>query len=256
VSSSGQAAPELVVHPDAAAVQAVTAGRLLAALLDAQARNLDAQADVVLTGGGVGIGVLAALCVAPGRDALAWGRLHVWWGDERWVPEDDPDRNAGQARAALLDAVPVNSEKVHVMAAGRPGASMDADAAAYAGELEERARERGDAGPVPAFDVLLLGTGPEGHVGSVFPHSTAVAEQTRPVVAVPDCPKPPEQRLTLTLPAMRAAREVWVVTAGEEKADAVAAVMHGAREVDVPAAGARGRLRTLWLVDRAAASRV
>jgi 6-phosphogluconolactonase len=102
----------------------------------------------------------------------------------------------------------------------------------------------------------MLGVGPEGHVASVFPDSPAVHDTGSAVVAVRDCPKPPPTRVSLTLPTIRTARQVWLCVAGEGKAEAVAAAVGGAAEVDCPAAGARGTERTLWLVDRAAASRL
>jgi 6-phosphogluconolactonase len=102
---------------------------------------------------------------------------------------------------------------------------------------------------------LLLGVGPDAHVASLFPGMPALYEEERPVVAVRGAPKPPPTRLTLTLPAIQAAKEVWLVTAGRDKAPAVRlALSSGAGPVQVPAAGARGKLRTLVLVDRAAAA--
>jgi 6-phosphogluconolactonase len=98
--------------------------------------------------------------------------------------------------------------------------------------------------------------GPEGHTASVFPHSPAVYETERTVVAVHGCPKPPPTRVTLTLPAIRRASEVWIVTTGEAKAPAVAMALGGAGETAVPVAGARGRRRTRWLLDRAAAAKL
>jgi 6-phosphogluconolactonase len=104
--------------------------------------------------------------------------------------------------------------------------------------------------------VLLLGMGPEGHTASVFPHSPAVYETERSVVAVHGCPKPPPTRVSLTLPAIHKAAEVWIVTTGESKAGAVALALGGAGEVAIPVAGARGQRRTLWLLDRAAAAKL
>jgi 6-phosphogluconolactonase len=98
--------------------------------------------------------------------------------------------------------------------------------------------------------------GGEGHINSLFPHTAAVRETARPVVGVTDSPKPPPQRITLTLPAVRRSREVWLVVAGAEKADAVAAAVGGADPVDLPAAGARGREATVWLLDEEAASKL
>jgi 6-phosphogluconolactonase len=104
--------------------------------------------------------------------------------------------------------------------------------------------------------VLLLGLGGEGHTASIFPSSPAARDTGRSVVAVRDCPKPPPTRISLTFPAIRSAAEVWMVAAGETKADPVALALAGARETELPAAGARGRQRTLWLVDQAAASKL
>ncbi|NVI92483.1 6-phosphogluconolactonase, partial [Actinomadura sp. BRA 177] len=110
----------------------------------------------------------------------------------------------------------------------------------------------GDA--VPAFDVLMLGVGPDAHVASLFPGTPALHDE-RPVVAVRDSPKPPPTRISLTFPSLRAAREVWVLAAGESKAEAVRLGLSAGTElVKAPVAGARGRERTLFLLDRAAAS--
>jgi 6-phosphogluconolactonase len=108
---------------------------------------------------------------------------------------------------------------------------------------------------VPSFDVLLLGIGPDGHVASLFPGLPALYDE-RPVVAVRGAPKPPPTRLTLTLPAIQCAREVWVLAAGADKAGAIRLALSDVGPVQVPAAGARGRQRTLFLLDRAAASRL
>jgi 6-phosphogluconolactonase len=264
---------ELIVHRDAGLLAKATAARVITTLVDAQAARGDAS--LVLTGGGIGIALLRAIRNNPAVDAVDWTRLDVWFGDERFVPAESPDRNARQAREALLDHVPVDDKRVFEMGhdaapgAGGPtgphadGASSDGvgsvgfpdpeqAAAQYASLLAARA----PAGePVPPFDVLLLGVGPEGHVASIFPDSpTATAAE--PVVAVRDCPKPPPTRVSFTFPTIQAARQVWVIVAGEEKADAVAQVAAGASPLAVPAAGAVGRERTLWLADRAAASRV
>ncbi|SBW22382.1 6-phosphogluconolactonase [Candidatus Protofrankia californiensis] len=106
---------------------------------------------------------------------------------------------------------------------------------------------------VPSFDVLLLGVGPDGHVASLFPGSPAVHARAA-TVAVYQSPKPPPTRISLTLPAIQAAREVWLLAAGEAKADAVASAFSGASPTEIPAVGACGRQRTLWLLDRAAAA--
>jgi 6-phosphogluconolactonase len=245
--------PLVVVHPDADALAEAVAARLITRLADVQAAR--GGASVVLTGGGVGTASLAAIARSPARSALDWGRLEVWWGDERFLPSGHADRNETQARAALLDQVPVRADTVHPMPAsdaadvrGDPEVAADLYRAALAASARPENHSR-----VPAFDVLLLGVGPDAHVASLFPDQPALYE-TRPVVAVHGAPKPPPTRLTLTLPAIRTAQEVWLVVAGEDKAAAVRMALSGGGEVQVPAAGARGRHRTLWLLDRPAAS--
>ncbi|WP_443050899.1 6-phosphogluconolactonase [Streptomyces sp. H27-D2] len=229
------------------------AARLITKVVDAQSAR--GSASVVLTGGRNGNGLLAALAEAPARDAVDWSRLDLWWGDERFLPDGDPERNVTQAREALLDSVPLDPARVHVMAAsnGPYGGDVEAAAAAYADELAAAARPE-DHACVPSFDVLLLGVGPDTHVASLFPELPAVRESERTVVGVHGAPKPPPVRISLTLPAIRAAREVWLLAAGEDKAKAAAIALSGAGEIQAPAAGAYGRSRTLWLLDRAAAS--
>ncbi|MER6694901.1 6-phosphogluconolactonase [Streptomyces minutiscleroticus] len=247
--------PQLVVHRDKDLMAQAAAARLITKIVDAQASA--GSASVVLTGGRNGNGLLAALRDAPARDAVDWSRLDLWWGDERFLPAGDPERNETQAREALLDAVPLDPKRVHAMPAsnGPYGDDAEAAAAAYAAELAAAAGPESHAG-VPAFDVLMLGVGPDTHVASLFPELPAVRETERTVVAVHGAPKPPPTRITLTLPAIRAAREVWLLAAGEDKAEAVAITLSGAGEVQAPAAGAYGRSRTLMLLDSTAASRL
>jgi len=236
---------EVVVHATPALLAAATAARLVTRLVDVQATGR--VPSIVLTGGGVGTEVLAALAASPARDAVDWRRVEIFWGDERFVPAHSDDRNEKGARAALLDALRLDPGRVHAMAPsdGPHGGDVDAAAAAYARLVATR----------PGFDILMLGMGPEGHVASIFPASPAVYED-RLVVAVRNCPKPPPTRISMTLPLIRTAVEVWMVVAGEGKAGAVSMGLGGAGEVALPAAGAIGTSRTLWLLDRAAASRL
>ncbi|MDQ1696010.1 MAG: 6-phosphogluconolactonase [Frankiaceae bacterium] len=246
--------PLVVVHRDAALLARAVAARLVTVLVDAQAAR--GSASVVLTGGGIGIASLRELAASPARDAIDWDALDVWWGDERFLPAGHPDRNETQAREALLDSVELDPARVHPLGAsdGPDGDDLDAAADRYAAELATASRPE-DHGPVPTFDVLLLGVGPDGHVASLFPETPSLYDQ-RIVVAVRSAPKPPPTRLSLSLAAINAAREVWLVAAGEEKAGAVRLAVSGAGPTAVPAAGAQGRSRTLWLLDRPAASRL
>jgi len=245
---------EVLIHHDAGLLARAAAARLVTSLVDRQAAA--GSASLVLTGGGIGTAVLAELAAAPARDAVDWRRLDIWWGDERFLPAGHPERNETGARAALLRHLDANPARVRPMPAadGPDGDDPEAAAARYASWLAAAARPE-DHGPVPSFDVLLLGIGLDGHVASLFPGLPALYDE-RPVVAVRGAPKPPPLRLSLTLPAIRCAREVWVLAAGAEKAGAVRLALSDVGPVQVPAAGARGRQRTLFLLDRAAASRI
>ncbi|WP_431045019.1 6-phosphogluconolactonase [Streptomyces sp. P1-3] len=245
--------PQIVVHRDKELMVQAAAARLITKIVDAQAAR--GSSSVVLTGGRNGNGLLAALAAAPARDAVDWSRLDVWWGDERYLPDGHPDRNVTQAREALLDSVPLDPARVHPMPASNGPFGSDAEAAAeaYAAELAAAAGPE-NRSLVPSFDVLLLGVGPDAHVASLFPELPAVRETERTVVGVRGAPKPPPNRISLTLPAIRGAREVWLLAAGEDKAKAVTIALSGAGEIQAPAAGAYGRGRTLWLLDAAAAA--
>jgi 6-phosphogluconolactonase len=248
-------APDVAVHADPDVLAAAVAARLITKLVDLQSAG--GTPKIVLTGGGTGTAVLEQIRATVARDAVDWGRVEFYWGDERFLAPGDPERNETQAREALLDHVPVDPAKVFPMGAdeGTGPAGAEAAAQAYADVLARAARPE-DHGPVPTFDVLMLGMGGEGHTASVFPHSPAVYETERSVVAVHGCPKPPPTRVSLTLPAIRRAAEVWIMTTGEAKAAAVAMGLGGAGEVAIPVAGAQGRRRTRWLLDRAAASKL
>ncbi|MBB5915889.1 6-phosphogluconolactonase [Nocardia transvalensis] len=224
---------------------AAAAARFVAVVTEAQAQR--GSASVVITGGGTGIGLLEVVRKAPGD--IDWSRLDVFWGDERFVPAGDPERNELQARQALLDHVPVDPARVHPVAASDGEYPDPVEAAAeYSAAVHAHLAEHG------SFDLHLLGMGGEGHVNSLFPDTDAVREEHELVVAVTNSPKPPPVRVTLTLPAVRRARHVVLVVGGAAKSEAVAAVVSGASPVDIPAAGAEGTESTTLLLDEPAAA--
>ncbi|MBJ7399469.1 6-phosphogluconolactonase [Mycolicibacterium sp.] len=236
-------------YPDTDVLVAAAGDRLAAEISEAIAAR--GRAMVVLTGGGTGIGLLKIL----GSHTTDWSRVHLFWGDDRYVPHDDDERNEKQAREALLDHIDIPVGNIHPMPASDAGFGDDLDAAAQA--YNDMLAANAEAGePAPVFDVHLLGMGGEGHINSLFPHTAAVLEKHRMVVGVEDSPKPPPRRITLTLPAVRRSRQVWLVVSGEAKAEAVAAAIGGADPADVPAAGAIGIEATVWLLDAAAARRL
>jgi 6-phosphogluconolactonase len=244
--------PEVFVYASGDLLASAAAARCVTRLSDAIAAQR--HAHLVLTGGGIGTKVLAAIAAAPARDAVDWRSVDFWWGDERFEASGDPERNETGARAALLDALGVDQAQVHAVPGpdGPDGDDPDAAAARYAAELAAAAAPGAE---VPVFDVLMLGIGPEGHVASIFPESPA-AHATGSVVAVRNSPKPPPTRISLTFGAIQAAREVWILASGAEKADAVAEAVSGVSQDKLPAAGARGRDRTLYLIDEAAAGQL
>jgi 6-phosphogluconolactonase len=246
--------PTLVVHHSGDLLAQAAAARLVTRLVDVQSTGR--AASLVLTGGTIAARTYAAVADSPAHAAVDWGRVDLWWGDERFLPAGDPDRNDTQARDALLDRVPVDPDRTHPMPAtdGSSGDQPDQAAADYADALRRATRPE-DHGAVPVFDLLLLGVGPDGHVASLFPEHPALYDE-RAVTAVRGAPKPPPTRLSMTFPTLLSAREVWFLVSGADKAQAVRLALSGAGRMQVPAAGVRGRQRTLWLLDRDAAREV
>jgi 6-phosphogluconolactonase len=216
---------------------------------------------VALTGGGMGTAVLRAASAHLDRDRIDWSLVHFWWGDERFVPAGDPDRNDSGADAALLDRIAVPAANVHRMAASDQGLTIAAGADAYAADLAvfgptATAATGYITGPWPSFDICFLGVGPDAHIASLFPDRPEIRITERAAVPVLDSPKPPPQRITLTRPVINSSKRVWLVLAGSDKASALGLALAGASYLSVPAAGAKGRRRTVFFVDSAAAAQV
>lgn len=238
------ALPVVVVHPSKQSLADAAAARLVTALVDAQARRPEAQ--VALTGGSMGSAIIASVLEVPARSAVDWSRVRVWWGDERYLPAGDSERNDTQNDAAGLADLGLDPDKVHRVSGPDTSESAEASAEAYSAAL----REHGQG----SFDVVLLGVGPDGHVASLFPHHEAQRVTDAAAVAVHHSPKPPPDRVSLTFECLDRSREVWFLVAGDDKADAVAAALApGADRWDVPASGPRGDEATRWLVDADAA---
>ncbi len=245
--------PTVIVHRTSDELAASVCSRLITTLVDVQSAGR--VPHWVLTGGSIADQVHRSVADSSARDAVDWSRVEFWWGDERFVPVDDDDRNERQAREALIDVLKVDPSRVHPMpSSDGPHPDADSAAAAYA-EVLRRSTQPEDHGVVPTFDVVMLGVGPDGHVASLFPERPALYDE-RPVTAVRGAPKPPPTRLTMTMPTLQRSREVWFVVSGEEKAKAVHLALSGAGTVQIPAAGPRGLQRTLWLLDQSAASQL
>lgn len=232
-------AAEVLVHSTADDVAEALAARLMSRLLEIQREPR--IPEVALTGGRIATRAYERLGQEGRRSAVDWSRVGLWWGDERFVPADDDERNARQALTALAP-LPLDLTRVHPMPASGDGVDLDGAAEAYAQELGHT-----------AMDLCLLGVGPDGHVASIFPeHPSSYAEGR--VIAVRASPKPPPERTSLTLEVINTSAEVWFCVTGADKADAVRRALSGAGPLQIPAAGAHGRERTLWLLDQEAAA--
>lgn len=247
----GWAEKRVVISSDPSALAESVAPRFLSRVEKRVAEGK--LAHVSLTGGSMGAAVLAAAGASPRVARIDWSRVHFWWSDERFVPRGHADRNDRQAREAFLDGLDIPQENIHSTLASDEGLDLDAAAAAYAAEL---ARFPGSEGDWPSFDVCFLGVGPDGHIASLFPDRPEIHITDQSVVAVRDSPKPPPERITMTRPVINSSKRVWLVLAGGDKAAALGLALAGASYASVPAAGAKGRKRTTFFVDRAAAAQV
>lgn len=262
--------PKVSIHPDSTLLAATVAARLITRLVDVQ--NERGSATVVLTGGSLGTAALAAVAASPACSAVDWRRVDFWWGDERFLSATDPDRNAVQARQALLGELGLAESQIHEFGSSDDFPDQDAAAADYATRLQDAAdAERslaedadgtsdnasdGQDTRLPRFDVLLLGVGPDAHIASLFPEMPGIRTKEQTVVGVAGAPKPPPLRMSLTLEAVNSAQEIWIAAGGQDKAGAVGLALAGAGPAQVPAAGARGRRKTLWLIDQEAAAQL
>jgi 6-phosphogluconolactonase len=244
---------QVVVRPDKAAVADTVGARFLEVLTSALAAGR--VAHVCLTGGSMGGAVLTAARGLSGFDGIDWSRVHFWWGDDRFVPASDPERNENESREALLGLIDVPAENVHAMAPSDAGVTVEEGARAYERELG-RFIDPDAAGPWPSFDVCFLGVGPDAHIASLFPDRGEIQVTDRAALPVYDSPKPPPVRITLTRPVINSSQRIWMVMAGPDKASALNLAVAGASYARVPAAGAKGRLETMFYVDEAAASQL
>jgi 6-phosphogluconolactonase len=203
--------------------------------------------SIVLSGGSTPR-ALYRLLASEFRALIPWTNVQVFWGDERYVPAEDPRSNYRMAKETLLDPVACPPANIHPMPTHFP----NADEAARDYELTLRNHF---VGGWPDFDLVLLGIGDDGHTASLFPGSLALAERTRWVVAA-RAPVEPHVRLTLTLPALTRAAAVYVLVAGATKAKALRHVLEGAGDwIKYPAAGVRLEAESvIWWADREAAA--
>ncbi|WP_110241375.1 6-phosphogluconolactonase [Nocardioides gilvus] len=234
------------VHDDSTALADAVAQAFLDLLVRVQAEGRDPH--VVLTGGSMAGLVHARIAELAPDTGVDWGRVHFWWGDERFVPADDTERNAVQAQAALLGRLGVTPRFVHRAPASDTAPDAATAARQYAEELEAQAPR--------TFDLVMLSLGPDGHIASLFPgHDALDADESEWTVAVTDSPKPPPQRVSLSLAALARTSELWLMATGAEKAEAVVRSRTPGPVSEAPLrALLHGGAQVKWYMDRAATS--
>jgi 6-phosphogluconolactonase len=231
---------------DRTALMRAAAERVVSSAAEAIERH--GRFDWALSGGSTPEQLYTLLASRELLPRIDWSRVSFFFGDERCVPPDDPQSNYRMALASLLGPLGVPAERVHRML-GELGAEIAAER--YQAELERCLAREGNG--LPAFDLVLLGMGADGHTASLFPGTAALDERARWVAGShPDGLVP---RVTLTLPLINAARRVLFLVSGADKAQAAREVLHGSSPLPLPAA----RVRPLaadaeWLLDAAAAS--
>jgi glucose-6-phosphate dehydrogenase assembly protein OpcA len=251
--SQGKPEPTDVVASDADSLVLRIAADVAAQVGSAIAERGEAQ--LVVTGGGLGTKVGNALASAFADRGVDAGAVHVWWGDERFVEPGSTERNDEGIREGFLEAAGLDPAKVHRVPGTASGMSLEEAAAWYGQQLDQAGgdtpfRTRGLA----FFDALLLGVGPDGHVASLFPEHPAQKDDGASAIAVTDSPKPPPERVSLTWPVLNSARHVLLLAAGAEKADAVARAHGEINPWEVPASSVRGLESTTWYLDEASAA--
>ncbi len=212
------------------------------------------RAIVALSGGSTPKQMGSILAREPYRSRIPWGHVHVFWGDERFVPLGSPESNAGEAKRGFLDLVPIPPDNVHPW-------DTATDTSDEAAEQYERAIREvfGTPTEMPRFDLVLLGMGDDGHTASLFPNTTALAANG-PLAVSNFVPKLGAERLTLTAPVLDAGREILFLVGGPGKAQTLSAVLEGPEDpITLPAQSIRpssGDGRLDWLVDEDAAARL
>lgn len=244
--------PLLIPHADKTELALAGGTRIINVLATSIAR--DGLAHISLTGGTMGIAVLADIAQNPLRSTVDWSKVHFWWSDERFVASGHADRNEQQAKDALLDSLALPAENLHIMGAADAFTSPEEAASSYAAELA-RFAPAGEASPL--FCLTLLGMGPDGHIASLFPDRGEILEAQAQALAVHNSPKPPPTRVSLTLPVINYSERIWFLIAGADKAEATGRLLAAAQLAEselteqilteTPAAGARGLLETLVL---------
>ena len=241
---------DIVTVSSAPELAADVAARLVATIVSVQADG--GIARIVLTGGRIAEQILTQ--VSASAADIDWTRIHLWWGDERYVASGDTQRNDVVADRELLARVSIPDAHVHRVAGAEQCESAEIAAERYSADLLATLAEQGVDGQ-PWFDVVMLSVGPDGHVASLFPEHPALID-TAIALAVHNSPKPPPTRVTMSFPTLSRGQQVWLLASGREKAAAVRMLLSRAGYLQIPAAGVRGVTSTLLLCDAEAAREI
>lgn len=243
--------PVVRVARDAESLGAILARRLVDTLAFRLKDEWVSAAHVVLSGGAIVEEMLHALAESHAARPIDWQKVHVWWAEERFLPDGHIGRRETRARAAGLARIGIPESRIHAVSAQRSEADSDVDRVVQ--DYTSLLRKMSPYGRVaPVFDVVLLDVGDDGEVGALYAGGPALAA-TSPVVAVTDAPTAPRERTTMTLATINAAARVWLLASGAGPARAVGEALADAPPTQLPAVGARGVLETIWWLDEAAA---
>jgi 6-phosphogluconolactonase len=198
---------------------------------------------IALTGGTVGILTLTHLAANEDFLKLDFDRLHIWFGDERYVAGESADRNSNQARATLLDRILIPQSNIHEYPDLDSGLPVDQAAKIFEDQMIAVFEDAN-----PAMDLMILGMGPDGHIASLFPGKS---HENKLIVSESDSPKPPPQRLSMSMGMINRSERIVFVVSGIDKAEATEKV-HRDPECDLPAAKVQAKVETIWFIDEAA----
>lgn len=253
VSAHWAKAPRVLVARDADGLTRGVAERIIDTLLFRLKDEWVTIAHLAVSGGALMEGVWAALADSSRKEEVSWDKVHVWWVEERYYPTGHIGRNDTHAYAAGLGRVGIPPENIHPVTGPTPPVDGDLERAAhdYARLLARLAPEERE---VPVFDLTLIAPGPKGEVGALYPGREPASATT--VLAVDDAPHQSKERVTMTLSTLNVSTRTWLMAAGTEYAVSVGRALTGASAAELPAAGVRGVIETLWWLDTKAARAV
>ncbi|RYQ18630.1 6-phosphogluconolactonase [Bifidobacterium pseudolongum] len=259
----------LIVYPDPRLLAQAVAARTLLTLNEVLGTPGRDRADIAVTGGTDGTAILESMASSALLDIVDWSRVHVWWGDERFVAADSDERNDRAARAALFDALiaegRMGDAQIHAMPADDRSAEARSHATAHDdGEALEHAAARYqqellyELGEAAAMDLMMFGVGPDGHFASLFPGRPQLGLDGDDVLVtgVQDSPKPPPLRLTMTVPMIARSARVWMCGSRPGKAEAMAHTFLQRRDTAFPGSFADATHEVLWICDEDSAAQI